>query len=559
MYLSNLHIRNFRCFREIDLALVRGLNVIVGENNTGKTAIIDALRIGLSTGNQRRDISIHPEDFYNGTSEEIEIDLYFSGVTDPDASVFLELLSLANTQPELQLHLRFRKEYRRGIERVTPRYWGGDNEGQSIALEVLDLLYHIYLGALRDPERELSPTRGNRLSQLILKTVPDQHSQEEYAHKLQEKISAEDSWQTLIGDVAGQINSRLQEISLKTAEQKIKVDFIPYEFKRIAESLKMLIPRPPTNGTEVPPFEISQNSLGYNNLIFMATVLGDLVKRKKVERETFIAMLIEEPEAHLHPQLQDILFNFLLSTSEEDVQVIVTSHSPTITSKADVDRLGVLSVDTSSELSAFAVKNAELEREEKNYLRRFLDVTKSQLLFAKGVLLVEGISEGLMLPVLARILGYDLDEYGIEVVNIGGTAFAPFAKLFNHEDSHKRLSTRCSILTDDDQVNGVISPRAARAKTLAGGNLKIFLANRTFEAELFNAGNERIMLAGYKIMHPGTDISGADEFLDRLKSNGDKAEYAQLLAERISEGEVFMERFHVPEYIKQAIMHVVAI
>jgi len=68
---------------------------------------------------------------------------------------------------------------------------------------------------------------------------------------------------------------------------------------------------------------------------------------------------------------------------------------------------------------------------------------------------LEGISEALLLPVLARIVNmdYDLEQNGVEVVNIGGVAFEPFAKIYNSADPERRLSTRCTILTDDDRGN----------------------------------------------------------------------------------------------------------
>ena len=105
--------------------------------------------------------------------------------------------------------------------------------------------------------------------------------------------------------------------------------------------------------------------------------------------------------------------------------------------------------------------HSELLPTDKLYLNKFLDVTKSQLFFANGVILVEGISEQLLLPVMAKHIGINLDKEGVEVVNIGGVSFEPFAKLFNPDDSNRRLASKCSVITDNDR--GLISSNDFRS------------------------------------------------------------------------------------------------
>jgi len=131
-------------------------------------------------------------------------------------------------------------------------------------------------------------------------------------------------------------------------------------------------------------------------------------------------------------------------------------------------------------------KNIPINSKHKKYLERFLDVTKSQLFFARGVILVEGISEALLLPVFASIMDlnkdkYNLDKSGVEVINIGGVAFEPFAKLFNNQDVSKNLNIRCALVTDDDRdEEGNISARAEKAKSLKSDNLLVLLAKKNF-------------------------------------------------------------------------------
>ena len=148
-------------------------------------------------------------------------------------------------------------------------------------------------------------------------------------------------------------------------------------------------------------FNLNQNDLGYNNLIYASTIFGDIIQRKEVFEEDYNLLLIEEPEAHLHPQLENTFFKYLQKLEEtNEFQIIVSSHSPTITAKTKLDNVIVMN-NNNNNIFATPLKDTLLKDEDRIFLKKFLDVTKSQLFFAKGVILVEGISETLLLPVFA--------------------------------------------------------------------------------------------------------------------------------------------------------------
>src|SRR3989339_850921 len=118
MYLKELHIKNFRCIEDLSLEFNEGLNVIIGENNTGKTAIIDALRLAFSIGMEKREIYLSSDDFFRdkkgNNSNTIEFDFTFANITDEEQGIFIELLSIEDNKSELQLHLRYTLETKNG-------------------------------------------------------------------------------------------------------------------------------------------------------------------------------------------------------------------------------------------------------------------------------------------------------------------------------------------------------------------------------------------------------------------------------------------------------------
>lgn len=577
MYLKKLWVKNFRCIKDVTIDLNEGVNILIGENNSGKTAILDALRISLSYGKQWRDIYVSLSDFHidkndpNAKIGDIEFHLYFEVQKEEETGIYNDLLSVVDDKgkKEFQLHFRYFIEERKGNRRLKYKVWGGDNEGQSVAPEVLDLIYFVHLDALRDAVQHLRPIRGNRLGELYAQLVMDDKKQDALAKKVRSTLGEDKDWTELIKQGKEKVNEHLNETTIRGKEQTVEIDFLPFEFRRIVDNLRVQTPVYSDTILEKKEsqkyFELHQNGLGYNNLIYVATVLGDLKRRKEVSGDAYVSLLIEEPEAHLHPQLQKIFFSYLNTLNKIGFQIFVTSHSPTITAKAALDSLIVLQ-EQNGKITSLSMKKSDLGEPNKTYLGKFLDVTKSQLFFSNGVILVEGISEALLLPVFSRIMGdeYDIEKKGVEIVNVNGVAFEHFGKLFNSDNNSNRLSCRCTILTDDDRPgNEEISSRAEKAKELEKGLLRVSLAEKTFEYELFKAGsNSKTLLEIFKSMHPiaakkinpcASIEEQADSFLEKLTANKAKSELSHNLAVKLAEDVEARKNFTVPEYIKAAI------
>jgi putative ATP-dependent endonuclease of the OLD family len=661
MYLRTIAIKNFRCFGEDGtfFNFQKGVNVIIGENNAGKTALIDALRIVFGFGG-RRELYLTYSDFHlqqDGIlANVISIDVEFDDLTDDEQAGFYEMLVFGPIITA-QIHVRFIREEIKGIEKIRSQVWGGEKQGQSISIDTFDLINFYYLGALRDAESDLGPGKGSKLGQLLRKMVVDDNVRQKvlsYIRMANLKILGEPQI-SKAGDV---INSQLEEIGGKRIAQKVQLGIIPPDFNRIVDSLRALLPandinpkscivkekwekillQYPTNKdllnskskiigekvfidvynfsqeerNQLPEllyleliehvviFELGQNGMGYNNLIYMGTVLGDLKEKKLIDICSYNALLIEEPEAHLHPQLQDLIFDFFNKVCNGHapvsfpIQVFITSHSPILTSRADLDSVTVVYRSSVEGIKCISLNQCPLTDPYKKDLRRYLDVTKSRLFFSKGVILVEGISEQLLLPVFAKRIGRRLDQNAVEIVNINGVAFEPFALLFNSMEEKNRIGIPSAIITDDDRCtnqkdpfrieedldlpelvnrlrNGEISHRAVLAKKFEAGNLIVRTAFKTLEFELaLIPENVEIMVDVLDGLHSNVakdirkNLGTINEPVERAALiwravKKDKAIFSQNLAEKLSQYDSNDEpiyAFTIPKYIQEAIEYV---
>ena len=626
MYLKRLRIRGFRCFKDFELEFQNGINVLIGENDTGKTAILDALRLSLGIGPQRETYLDSDLDYYKSSegpsAREVRFDLTFEGLSETDRWVFLEMLipDAGGANAALELHVKYWLENIRGAEKQRFRFWGGSDESeeQSIPQELMELFYYVHMEALRDATRFLGPARGNRLGQLFTKLEPNREKQQELAQRIGDTIRREETWNTLLRRAEAKINVHLLRISLRDTPPVAHLGFVPQEYRQIAEGLRLIcylvepiakkdvekalkeeesikdyfeeagrdryrlkcdvFSKADEPGKQLRlyelvqslfslSFEVGQTGLGTANLLYVATVLGDLLERREREKDAYIALMIEEPEAHLHPQLQCNLFSYFEEVRGKDIQVFITSHSPTITAKTPLNSVTVLQRCADRRIRSVSLTEIRLPDKSRKLLERFLDVTKSQLFFARGVLLVEGLSESLMLPELAKHMGdhFNLGRKGIEIVNIGGVAFEHFANLFNSDDSGKRLQVRAAIVTDGDSKNGKLSSRAKRTLKLRGGMLRVFITPITFENALYTENEQLIQdvlreLGRDNLIPEGRTLDErAEAFVKTLSSQDEftKARFAQELSFVLQQKPELQRQLRVPEYIQQAIEWVV--
>ncbi len=660
MYLKKFDVKNFRSFDEdgIELLFNKGVTAIIGENNSGKSAIIDALRIACSFFDYRRDLSFARTDFHVGEdgieAEWAQFDLYFGDVP-------MKMIEIWDPESENgtggEFHIRFEKYATvSGAEKVRSNAWGFGVEANNLSSLTLDSINCVYLGALRDAEREMKPSRYSKLAQLMKKSVQESERQAELVEILNEangKLLSRDE----ITGIRSTINNNLRNIEQDFLSQQIDIGLVEPRFDSIAASLRVWVKpkwvlinngdavydkaadfyenhtetarvrkdekgiyfevsilneepdmddalRNRINEISALSFELYQNGLGYNNLLYMSTVLGDM----EIGKDDFLLslLLVEEPEAHLHPQLQVLVHSFLdeANKNNSNLQVIYTSHSPTLASKISIDNVNLVYTD-GHRISCLPFSRARLSDSEKNYLQKYLDVTKSQMLFARGILFVEGISERLLIPAMAEALDRPLEKYAVELVDVGSVAFKPFIRLFS-SDSVKTCFSKVSIVTDDDRCteksrddyidknldyddinddvierlrDGKPSGRCARLENeCLNAGIHFFKARKTLEYELCCSENNIYhMVEAIKMCYPhlgknleekisslpSTEEKAACVWLFVRARNKSKGMIAQYISDIIREqtmlrknGEAIEREFDIPEYLRRAIYSV---
>lgn len=636
MHISKLTLRNYRNFRNSSLLFHKGVNTIIGENGSGKTNIMQAIRILLDE-NLPRTYRFYESDFNRSLTpwkgHWIIIQLFFDDLDHGDEAQALTLHQVGEADIDTSrgsCAVIFRPKYliRKAIfelsidpqktheklnqilESITiddyeilytskssvdfsedgayKKYVG--NFKKIIFPDPSDLAQNIYgnklyvanltkevsctfVKALRDVEADLRSYRDNPLINLLRgkeKTIEIAQKKDivERIQTLNNEISDLDE----VKEVAQGISNSIQTTVGETYAPGLSIKSeLPEDMEKLMQSLKLWV------GDSIDePYQgrIWELSLGGANLIYLSTKLLEFEKVKSQDKVANF-LLIEEPEAHIHTHIQKTLFQKIPGLS---TQVIITTHSTHISSVCKISAMNVLS-KSSNLVKVFNPSNG-LSEDEISRIERYLDAVRSNLLFAKGVILVEGDAEQIMIPALVKsVFGISLDEIGITLINIGSTGFKNLATIFHQN----RIGKYCSILTDldksilelpGDSEDDTDEQRDCRNSEIKGEERKgildafisendyvdVFYADNTFEVQFLQAGNEIPIINLVKSQYTrksdidsivlkinDTDIEVYGKEILRLANKFGKGWFALLLSEHLD------HKCNIPDYILKAL------
>lgn len=554
-----------------------GLNVIVGSNNAGKTGLLNAVnlinqpdKISVEDFNKNRLLKfsadfkvtapeivieytiVHEISEENTEDESIVKLLSFLGMekieeakaASGDSSLYL---LIANVKMRYALDSKHIGEYKDSVKNATdfdeyynalklfqPHYkWiytNGMTETEVDKKEAIDIFKVDFIDAERNSEAIYRETKREIEAFSKSNNVSIQ--------KLQQDLSKgmKDIMEPLLTRISDVIDTGRDEIGLSKGNVSISQDMRP----NASVSSAYVIDVKDTKSDYIVP--LSHNGLGYNNLIniYMLIKLTEIQKGRD-----FRILCLEEPEAHLHPAMQYKLFKYLKhldETNELNQQIFVTTHSSHISSVAGIDNMFMLAYerDDESDCKQQSLKKqfedaepatAQRKSSAKNHLAKFLDVTRSDMLFADRVIFVEGLAEKLLLPIFMEKCGCPYEDEHISIVEIGGKHFKHFVSLF----ANNAITKKVLCITDSDykwisdgKFEGDISnydgfkPQHVvdLEKDFLIDNLRVVSQKnkgRTFEDELFidNMSDDKIAKALLKLVMSETmqefvDTNGVD-------------------------------------------------
>jgi len=615
MIIEKLTIRNYRNFRSFEIKLKR-FNLIIGENNIGKTNLLNALGLIFSPditffflcNLEVDDINYQTiQDFKSEVKKatkledlkdkfpEVKIEVILAGF-NPDQEAIVGdwftgewntdisknkakityLFSVNHTKKIEEWFKKTKETISKNnpidfpINRYSYSIFGGDDRTKRIDYYWLSFLKMEFLDALRDAKTQLMASGKNTLLNKVL-TVQTENKIDDIKRMLLELKEPINKDGSVFSSIKKDIEDFLKRISIEDSENKITFNFIGVESSNILKKINLIY------GTN--PINIERNGLGRNNLLYISFLLSQLMQQiEKEDKRVFYRLIgIEEPEAHLHPHLQVHLSRNIDTESSDERQIIITSHSTHITSQLSLDDTIVLYHDENeNRIKPYYLQFKNIPKKSKNYLSRYLDATKATLFFARKVILVEGISEQLLIPEFFKIIyNQSLEQNGITLINVGSIAFEHFLRILKLGYFIKGL-----VLTDSDSE----TEAKHRVVVLERGYRDIEhimickTKNTTFELDLIESnskeiGKEFLLDALLKTRRNkgiqakkqigNSEIHDSKDFFKNIYEKGKinfKAEFAMNLLAVLKDEQNKDKRklFNVPEYIEDGFNHIVS-
>lgn len=499
MYISKIEIKNFRNFKNSEIEFNDGVNVIIGHNNAGKSNLIKTLSLVLDFEGRKR---LEIDDFNKQISldelkanpPKVSISIKINQSIDEDLNSD-DLVTVGNWITKLEepyeavltyeffLPEKEKIKYLESIITATDlkmawkiikynfirlyvyKIWGGNAIAQNVADgESLQKFDFQFLDAIRDVERDMLTGKDTLLRNVLdffmdyeIKSDASKSESDKELEIKSKRQNFSDRADILIDELQERMKEGKEHILSYAKDTGASFNKANPNFEgsisdvEMFSTLKLIVEY--ETGIKIPA---THNGLGYNNLIFMSLLLSKMQvnsdgKYLGSNAKVFPILAIEEPEAHLHPAMQYQFLRFLKKNKIENKvrQIFVTTHSTHITSSVSLDEMICLHNEMGETTVGYPGKIFSTNEKSKRYVQRFLDATKSDMLFAQRVIFVEGLAEQLLLSIFANYLGESLEEKHVAVINVGGRYFDHFLHLFDSSKSNT-INKKVACLTDRD-------------------------------------------------------------------------------------------------------------
>ncbi len=577
MNIKKVTIRNFRNFKDFSIDFSNGFQTIIGENNIGKSNLYWAIRLVLDRNLSYNVRNLELKDI-NGFKNEVTI--------DDNVIISIELYSeklasfptfhsfkTSNETARITYLLAHKTKFIEGSEipekiEMSQFRWqlfaGGNSfevddllKLDAISLRDLDGINLFYINAFRNINSDLHGNTKSLLSKYCQSR--DNSTQElESVKGILKSSSKQLNDLDFIPDMAEKIQKKEDDIAGKYFSFPISISFLS-NFDVDSWSQLNLFYNPNSNGN-VP---IQSLGLGQKNVLYLSLFIAEL-ENSSDEHEINI-LLIEEPEAHLHPQLQKILFSNL--TDLKSTQIFLTSHSTHIASDCEYKNLNILYKGISQEVKSFAPFNdGLLTPRENNLLKRYLDATRSEMFFASAILFVEGVGEQFIIPSISKeVYDLNLTENNISVIPVHSRYFEPYLKLVQNDN----LEIPVAVIIDGDQdeisEDEELTIAVENAKKLeVKDRVLVSPGTKTLEIDLFPTKDINISYLKDCFINLGHEKS-YNNLINTTKDNPElwEAELIKRIDKTVMKGRFAQELsmlidkdFIVPDYIDKAITHI---
>jgi putative ATP-dependent endonuclease of OLD family len=577
MNIKSITIKNFRNFNDFSINFSKGFQTIIGENNIGKSNLYWAIRLILD-----RDLSYNARNLdikdFHGFKNEVTIDdhvIISIELYSEDLASFPTFHSFKTSDTTARITYLFAHKSKfiedddipENIE-LSQFKWQLFGSGNSLEIDNLLTLHSIrlsdldginlyYINAFRNINSDLHGSTKSLLSKYC-QSRTDTETELESVKTILKKSSTELNDLDFIPDIAENIQQKGQSIAGQYFSFPISINFLSNYDIDAWSQLNLYFS--PEEGNNVP---IQSLGLGQKNILYLSLFIAEL--ENSSSKHEINILLIEEPEAHLHPQLQKILFSNL--NDLKTTQVFMTSHSTHIASDCDYKNLNILFRNVNKEVKSFApFKDGLLSPRENLLLKRYLDATRSEMFFASAIIYVEGVGEQFIIPSIAKeVFKINLTEHNISVIPIHSRYFDPYLKIV--QNNNLEIPTVAIIDGDEDELEDEEETTTAveNAKTLeVVGRVLVSSGTKTLEIDLFpNTGTNNTYLKdcfenlGHKKSYDNLISATKDnpelwetELIKRIDNTVMKGRFAQELS-------ILIDRdFIVPSYITKAITHI---